>query len=1117
MASSVLSLSVPVLVSLFCAESPAIEVTSGGVVLRFSSQTGDWIGLNPGRPSAELLAPTKEFPATARLLTKDGDLPQQDAPPQLHHEACVRNGMTEFTLCQHWRNWSARSIYRLNGKTGHITLLSAWTYRGTKPVHVTGATLTLPGLRFDGQGDNFYVLPAAWPAERHRYRGFRPGRRRSESSWLTGKAGVAVVHAPAQRLSVLVGHELLLDGASIVATERAGCVDLTHRFGTAGLIQPGQTYRIGVQHIQIVRGDWRATLDALAAFSDSLGNGPPADSPAWLDRCVIYSCYPRGPIGVGFNGGGGFNTFAEHLPYLADLGATALWLNPIYTKPPWVYSITDHRAVARELGTKDDLKRFVARSHALGLRVWLDLVSHGPAKDSPSAREAPSEAWARKEDGSLHMSWGKNLTGDYTHPAWQKYMSDVAAYWVAEFGVDGYRHDCGHGSSGWNWAPDAPYRPSAAGPFGGVMLSQVVRDRIRKINPNAALFSETGGPVFFRSADLIYDYAFYLGCRELTYGMSLDAWLPRMRRWLQLSRGTYPRRALRGLVRFLENHDTVRSAAFFGVGPAQALTALAVFTQGTPMIYQEQEIGYGPALRRWLRLRNLLPELRSSAADYEAVQVDEPGVLAFLRQGQTTAAVVAINFTGRSVRARMTWPEDIVTRHPVAQSAMTGEVVATNANRCVLTLPPYRPVVVALRANPDPALKPKAAPPPPTSARESLVMTETSLKTDDGGTEYRVKCPPVAKWFVETGEGVLLDAFVDPHRPGRLPTREPCWHPLTHGLWDMCRSASMGVRSADGRELRLDRIDVRRLVDARIEDDSGVGRNVQMVLVTRDAGTKPYVLADRASPAELGPLSSEADSMPGVDVDAFHVTLSNRHYALTLARRHGGAIANLSLGGRRLPRSGMACLASEVYTDWGLYRKGRHVGTREEPTPRLALSSTEKGRAVTFTGSLRGHSWNSVQRGWVVKPRTRYRLTYRVDDSPVVRLALGLTSERDRPATSAFFAFRWEIYGVKAWSATWLGGKNGGRPGEKNGQRVFQSARLQSGVDDWMLSIQTEAGEIQVRPLRGADRHPANTFLLDGGAGRMHLFIALLNGNKVDLRAGCEHAGSVELVLNPQR
>jgi len=213
----------------------------------------------------------------------------------------------------------------------------------------------------------------------------------------------------------------------------------------------------------------------------------------------------------------------------------------------------------------------------------------------------------------------------------------------------------------------------------------------------------------------------------------------------------------------------------------------------------------------------------------------------------------------------------------------------------------------------------------------------------------------------------------------------------------------------------------------------------------------------------------------------------------------------------------MACLASEVYTDWGLYRKGRHVGTREEPTPRLALSSTEKGRAVTFTGSLRGHSWNSVQRGWVVKPRTRYRLTYRVDDSPVVRLALGLTSERDRPATSAFFAFRWEIYGVKAWSATWLGGKNGGRPGEKNGQRVFQSARLQSGVDDWMLSIQTEAGEIQVRPLRGADRHPANTFLLDGGAGRMHLFIALLNGNKVDLRAGCEHAGSVELVLNPQR
>ena len=1100
-----------------CGSTATFDVTRGDLTLCFSRETGQWVALIAKPIGTNLLAPTQDAPPQATIQADGKVFPQPTgAQPDIATKGRGDRPDAALALRCRWQDWSALYTYHLSDSSPYITSCVAWTYRGAKPASVTGATLTLPALRFDGHSTNLYVLPAAWPAEPRRFASLVPGRTAAESSWLTGHASVIVAHAPKLALSVLVGHELLLDGSRAVVTEGDGCIHLSLRFNTRGLIQPGQTYVVGRQHLRIVRGDWPATLDALADFCAALGNGPPPDSPAWLDRCVIYSGHPCGPIGVSFNAGGGLSAYADQLPRLARLGVTTMWLNPIYTKPPWVYSIRDHRAIAPEIGTPDDLQRFVDRAHGLGQRVWLDLVSHGPAKDSPDARNAPPESWARDKDGKRHLSWGQNLTGDYTHPAWQGFMADVAAYWVERFGIDGYRHDCGHGSSGLNWSPDAPHRPSAAGPFGGVVLSQVVRDRIRKINPDAALFSETGGPVFFRSADLLYDYPFYLACRELTYGVTLEEWIPRMRRWLQCSKLTYPRRGLRGLVRFLENHDTVRSAEFFGVGLAQALTALAVFSQGTPMLYQEQEFGYAPELSGWLALRNRLPALRTGVADYQCLDSSSPGVLPFLRQARTGAAIVAVNLTGERIQTALTWPAELRGRFPVTQLADGGGAITTGENRCMVTIPPYRPIALALRDRPDASLTaPTAAPTTASPPGLSLVLKRTSHRTESGGIEYRLAFRPVSTWFVETGEGVLLDAFVDPHRPGGRPTLTPCWQPLAHGLWDACRFGAMGVRAADGRQVRVERIDVARLADARIEDDGYDGLDVQIVLLTRDDGGCPYVVTERPEPSTLRPSVGRSSTLPGIDVDPLAVTVSNEHYTMRLGRRHGGTIVGLALAGRSLPNRGNAFLASEVYTDWGLYAKGRHVGTREEPKPRLTVTAEGGGKEITFTGLMRGHSWNGVQRGWPVEPRVGYRLTYRVDDSPVVGLTIGLTSTTDRHGTEAFYAFRWQILGATSWSARAAGAETAGRPDAKRNQRVFQSA--QKGGGDWALAIDTVAGRIGVRPSTNGGRAPANTFLLDGGADRMHLFAALLNGNRTDLKAGREYAGSIELTFTPRR
>jgi len=59
------------------------------------------------------------------------------------------------------------------------------------------------------------------------------------------------------------------------------------------------------------------------------------------------------------------------------------------------------------------------------------------------------------------------------------------------------------------------------------------------------------------------------------------------------------------------------------------------------------------------------------------------------------------------------------------------------------------------------------------------------------------------------------------------------------------------------------------------------------------------------------------------------------------------------------------------------------------------------------------------------------------------------------------------------------------------------------------LIVQTEAGVLRVQRVRGLQ----NTFLIDSGNGEAVLFLALLDGEPVDLRAAQEWAGEVWLCL----
>ncbi len=164
-------------------------------------------------------------------------------------------------------------------------------------------------------------------------------------------------------------------------------------------------------------------LGALSA----LALGAPAAAQSYLDRApekeVVYFVLPdrfengdtannRGgygggrlqhgfdPAHKGFYHGGDLKGLTQRLDYIAGMGATAIWLGPIYKNKPVQgqpgressgyhgYWITDFTQVDPHFGTRAELKQFVDAAHARGMKVYLDIITNHTA-DVIRYRECP--------------------------------------------------------------------------------------------------------------------------------------------------------------------------------------------------------------------------------------------------------------------------------------------------------------------------------------------------------------------------------------------------------------------------------------------------------------------------------------------------------------------------------------------------------------------------------------------------------------------------------------------------------------------------------------------------------------------------------------------------------
>jgi len=97
------------------------------------------------------------------------------------------------------------------------------------------------------------------------------------------------------------------------------------------------------------------------------------------------------PAAKGFFHGGDLRGLIQHMDYIQGLGATAIWLGPIYKNKPVQgppgdesagyhgYWITDFTRVDPHFGNDADMRAFVDAAHSRGMKVYLDIITNHTA------------------------------------------------------------------------------------------------------------------------------------------------------------------------------------------------------------------------------------------------------------------------------------------------------------------------------------------------------------------------------------------------------------------------------------------------------------------------------------------------------------------------------------------------------------------------------------------------------------------------------------------------------------------------------------------------------------------------------------------------------------------
>lgn len=354
----------------------------------------------------------------------------------------------------------------------------------------------------------------------------------------------------------------------------------------------------------------------------------------WWERAVFYQIYPKSFQDTNGDGVGDLKGIISRLDYLQELGIDGIWLSPVCASPQVDngYDISDYCAIDPMFGSLQDMETLIAEAKKRGISIILDLVlnhcsdQHKWFQEALTDRNNPYHDYfiwrdgdgtnppneMRATFGGSAWTWVPQLQQWYFHqfaveqpdlnwdnPMVRRELYATIRFWVKK-GVEGFRLDVID-----QIAKDPDREITGNGPRLHEFLQELSREAFCEegiVSVGEAWGANTERAKLYSAPDgseMSMVFQFEHICLDQEPGK--DKWdmipmsLPKLkdcyRRWQQELYG----QGWNSL--FMNNHDLPRvvsrwgNAGQFRVESAKMLATMLHGMQGTPYIYQGEELG----------------------------------------------------------------------------------------------------------------------------------------------------------------------------------------------------------------------------------------------------------------------------------------------------------------------------------------------------------------------------------------------------------------------------------------------------------------------------------------------------------------------------------------------